>query len=477
MANTAHPFYEGALLTNHLLYQETDSTQYLTESFDLAERSKALLLYQSIQEADALQYAGIPGSLLEREYNLRIDLSYYDQKRQERLSEGLEETDSTVLSISSKLFDLNQSYDSLKTHFEEEYPEYYRLKYDLSTISVEEIQKELLNPDQSLLEFFVGDSTIFIFLLSQKDYDVIQVRKDTAIEAWVSQLRRGLKAPYNSEEPEDSPYRNSSYSAQQYADAAVKLYDKLIAPVKDKLQPKVIIIPDGVLGYLPFQALLEEMPARPYRFHTHSYFGREHQLSYSYSATLLKEMQNKVHRAEPGKSLLAMAPFYDGTLYTLDSLYKAELAELELEESLATTARSAFESLPYSGAEAYTASQLWDGDFLQGDEATEQHFREMAGQYRMLHLATHGAANDEVGEYAYLAFTEVDDSLENELLFVKDIYNLQLNADLVILSACQTATGELQRGEGIISLARAFAYAGAKSITTTLWSVNDQKTK
>ncbi len=82
-----------------------------------------------------------------------------------------------------------------------------------------------------------------------------------------------------------------------------------------------------------------------------------------------------------------------------------------------------------------------------------------------------------MGDYSYLAFAEVKDSIENELLYVRDLYNLQLNADLVVLSACETAQGELQRGEGIISLARAFAYAGAKSIVTTLWVVDDAASK
>jgi hypothetical protein len=89
-----------------------------------------------MQEADALDFAGIPDSLLEREKDLRVDITYYDKKRQDEFSKGLSETDSAVLEISSTLFDLNQSYDSLKAFLETEYPDYYQLKYDLSTISL-----------------------------------------------------------------------------------------------------------------------------------------------------------------------------------------------------------------------------------------------------------------------------------------------------------------------------------------------------
>ena len=109
-------------------------------------------------------------------------------------------------------------------------------------------------------------------------------------------------------------------------------------------------------------------------------------------------------------------------------------------------------------------------------KATKETFEKIVGDYRIVHLATHGKANDKIGDYCFLAFTEQKDSLQNELLYVRDIYNLSLNADLVVLSACETGIGELKRGEGVISLARAFAYSGAKSLITTLWSVNDKST-
>jgi len=477
LAALAYPIYEGALMSNDRLFQLTDSIHYQKEAFTFAERSKAYILYQTMQASDALQFAGIPDSLLEKERQLRIDRTFYAKRRQELLNRGLAETDSSVLAISSALFDSDLRYDSLLRHFENAYPDYYRLKHDLGAVKVEDIQSGLLAEDQTLLEYFVGDSSIYVFTINRDDFRMTRLPGIDSLRPRVTQMRRALIAPHDPSTPEDSPYRNRTHSARKYAKAAGQLYDQLIAPVADRLKPRVVIIPDGVLGYLPFQALLTEKPERAYRYHSHAYFGRQHQLSYAYSATLLREMRNKKHAPGPPKSLLAVAPYYDGSPYKLDSLYRAEMKQLGASPSLAAASRRNPRPLPYSGAEAYSASEIWDGDYLQDERATEQRFTEMAGNYRILHLATHGEANDQIGEYAYLAFTEIPDEQENEFLFIKDIYNLELRAELVILSACQTSAGALQRGEGVMSLARAFTYAGAKSIFTTLWNVDDAAAK
>lgn len=481
LTQQAHSIYETSLLSNHLLFQETDSLFYQKESFFLAERSKSLLLYQSIQETDALQYANIPDSLLQKEYDLRIDITYYDKKRQEKLSEGLEETDTTVLAISSKLFDLNEEYEALKSRFEKDYPDYYRLKYDLSTVSLEYVQDTLLTIDQTLLEYFVGDSSIFIFTVSREQYDVVEVKKDFPLEDWVKQLQNGLTGYYTQPlaKRTDDLYKAT---IKQYMEAGQQLYRKLIAPVKEKLNTsELIIVPDGVLGYVPFGALLTDQPKRAGIFDTYPFLEKDYKISYCYSATLLREMKGKQHKQQPKGSLVAFAPFYEGSYTKLDSTFSISFDTLAngqdtlIFNDIAT--RKDFNNLPASGEEVKAASLFWDGDYYLNSDATEDRFNEVVGNYRIVHLSTHGVADSRSGDYSYLAFAEQKDSIENELLYVRDLYNIQLNADLVTLSACETAAGELQRGEGIISLARAFAYAGAKSIVTTLWVADDAATK
>ncbi|MCB9267555.1 MAG: CHAT domain-containing protein [Lewinellaceae bacterium] len=468
--------YEGMIATNYNFFQININQTYLETAFKINEKSKSLLLYESLQETDALNYANIPDSLLQQEYGLRVDITFYDKQRQEKLTQGLSETDTTVLAISSKLFDLNREYEALKTHFEQNYPDYYRLKYDLSTVTIEEVQRELLRPNQTLLEYFVGDSSIFLFVIKQDDYQVVEVKKDFPLDSLVRQVRDGITGYYGGDERTEARLQQT---ITQYAEAAQELYRRLLAPAEGLLSESLVIVPDGILGYVPFEALLSGPVEDIADFGAYPYLLKKHRISYCYSATLLREMQQKQHRKEPERTLLAFAPFYEQSYEYLQDLFgnvlDARVAALDTAGWVST--RRDFSPLPASGEEVYTASRLWEGDYFLNADATEERFTELVSDYRILHLSTHGIADSRVGDYSYLAFAEVPDSVENELLYVRDLYNLQLNADLVVLSACETGVGELQRGEGIISLARAFAYAGAKSIVTSLWVANDSSTK
>lgn len=448
-----YTIYEDILEANFLLFQQTDSLQYLQDAFQYSSHAKSQLLYEALREADALHFTGIPDSLLQQEYNIRLDITSTEELKESLLNGAPSETTSELLAVNTTLFSLKQDYENLKNRFITNYPDYYKLKYNQSAISAKEVQQELLHPGQAMLEYFVGDSSIFVFVLRPDTFVMQEVKKDFPLEDWVKSLRENI-------------YLNRTTGATAYAEAAYNLYQKLILPVKSLLPEQLIIIPDGILGYVPFEALLTAKPERAIRFNTHPYLLKEHQISYCYSATLLREMQQKKRLKEPTETLLAVAPFYTGDTTLLAGLFAYD-----------ETTRKDLAPLQNSGEEVYRINKLWKGDVLTGEAATEAAFTARAGNYRILHLATHGRADERVGDYSFLAFSEIKDSVENELLYVRDLYNLQLNADLVVLSACETGLGKLSRGEGIISLARAFAYAGAKSIVTTLWSVDDAKTK
>jgi CHAT domain-containing protein len=453
---------EGIISCKTILAYPNQDSNLKQTAFDKHEQIKASLLQAQIKETNALKYANIPEDLLQKETQLRLNITWREKQKQAKVNAGKSETDSTVLAISSKLFDLKQDYDTLKQNLEKNYPEYYRLKYDTKTVSVEDVQKKLLSPSQTLLSYFVGDSSVFAFVVKLDTYAVYTIKKDFPLEMYVKQLRDGLYGYQTAAVKTEKLYEAK---ADSFAQAAFQLHQKLIGPLSILLTKEVILVPDGVLGYIPFDVLLSEKPKDATQFKSHHYFSKDHIISYNYSATLWHSMQNKKHKTEPTKNFVGYAPYYNGDTTVLSKLFGDDL-----------TMRKGLDSLKYSGEEVFKAQKLMGGEAVLNQKATKKTFEETASNYRIIHLATHGKANDKSGDYCFLAFTEQKDSIDNELLYVRDIYNLSLNADLVVLSACETGIGELKRGEGIVSLARAFAYSGAKSMVTSLWSVNDKST-
>lgn len=466
LADNHYAVYEGAIETSLLVADLDRSDSLRHAAFDYAERSKAALLRAKMKESEALGFAGIPDSLLQQEYDLRIDISWRERQRQEKINAGQSETDSTILALSGKIFDLRQRYDTLKTRFEHEYPEYYRAKYDLRTLSLREVQQTLLEPEQTLLEYFAGDSAVYAFVVNRDDYRVLKIKKDFNLDSLVRVMRESIVSPH--ERPLTDSLRNAAPVV--YAQSATLLYEKLVAPAKRYLKSRVVIVPDGPLGYLPFEALLTKQPEKAYRYHTHPYLLHEHQISYCYSATLLRDMCNLRQRKDkqqvPKGTWLGMAPYFTGDTTLLADLF-----------AYTDNMRKDLRPLPFAGKEVANIAKLMNGKPLYGKEASKKAFEQLASQYRVLHLSTHGQANDRTGDYSFLAFGESKDSTGTDLLYVHDLYNYSLNADLVTLSACETGIGQLLRGEGIVSLARAFSYAGAKSIATSLWQVSDAKTQ
>ncbi len=449
--------FSGGVAANCRLYAETDSVHYLQEAFRYSERGKSFQLYEALRNAHALQYAGIPDSLVRQEYELQTNLAFWEKQRWEQ--HGAESpADSLAITSNKARFEINQKYEALRQQLEKDYPDYYRMKYRLETAGPDQIQRSMLAPNQAMVSYFIGDSSVFIFVISRERIDVKEIRKNIPLETWVSQLRKSISKNW--------PMARMAEQNEVYITHARLLYDALIAPVRHLLKPSLVIVPDGVLGYLPFEVLLSARPGNIRDYSQYPYLLKERTISYNYSATLLQEMTEKTHKTPPANSILAVAPFFTGDIGQLyqkpDSL-----------DFVPSPERDTLGPLESSGTEVAKIKEMLGGEAWAGGQATVGRFLAEAAGYRILHFATHAKADDRTGDYAYLAFSSPDTLNQFEKLYARNIYTLPLNADLVVLSACESGTGELRKGEGIISLARAFAYAGAKSLVTSLWNVND----
>ncbi|HMQ48913.1 MAG TPA: CHAT domain-containing protein [Saprospiraceae bacterium] len=463
--------FEQAIAAHLYALDLTGEPRHLEKAFYLSEQSRALQLRQSAQRHLAWTEASVPVYLLEAERELYASIHIHETLKNEYLSERSEdeaeaqEQARQVHRLQNHIDSLYSQLDQLQLQFKAQYPDYFERKYGLQVATIAEIRQQLLKPGQLMIEYFVGENNIYAFILSEKSIQVQAIKKDFPLETWVQDLRQGLTAFHT------DPSQAARYEplARQYADAAYRLYSKLLGVLDlDELPEQIIVISDQHLNLIPFDALLKTQPEEATDWPQHDYLLKSHELSYAFSATLLQIM----HQTQEASTL--PTPYFIG----FAPVFKGDTATLALHFGGLDNMRKDLQPLPWSGEELFRVAKLMKGQAFFGKDATTEAFMAQASQASIIHLATHAQADDQTGDRSFLAFANnTPDPDGYDLVLAKDLYALRLRADMVTLSACETGIGELQDGEGVISLSRAFAYAGAGSVIASLWAVNDAKTK
>lgn len=446
--------YLDAVKVGTQLYKLTGDSFYAEEAFRYADKGKSAVLLASMMDVEARQFGKIPQNILKLENKLKLDLSSYARYIYEEQLKP-EPSVERIRLWESLAFDLEGRYDSLIKVLESVYPEYYSLKYKEPVLDIENIKKNL-EPGRSLIEYAVTDTLLYIFVLNQEKFEVIEhkIRDD---------FRDNIRVLTSSTTTTDfMSIRKSDYL--QYVNAAHSLYIDLLKPVKNIIDDKkLIIIPDAEIGYISFDMLLNS-PAdtTTMNFRNLPFLIYDHIISYSASAALQYSDLQKAKR-RPVKNLLAMAPSYQN------------LTNLEEDGFVDETGNTVY-LLPIPGVEDEIREirKVLSGKTLKGEKATEQSFKSIASEYNILHFAMHTLINNEKPMLSKLVFYQDADSTEDGMLNTYELFGMELNAGLAVLSACNTGTGKLLKGEGIMNLARGFVYAGVPSIVMTMWSVEDQ---
>ncbi|MEK7257565.1 MAG: tetratricopeptide repeat protein, partial [Bacteroidota bacterium] len=284
---------ENALAALEKRMEKSPSENLAAEAFSWAEKAKARTLLEGLNENFAFAVAGIPDSLLRSESHLKADISVL----QKRIFDHRNSLDSILIPTwNALIFDKKRDMNRLVKDLEKKHPEFARIKYNLSSAGAPEIQNRLLDPATALLEYFLGDSSIYIFTLTKNDPNgsgqtlrLDHLPKPKEFDAVWENLRTYLT---------DAGFRSTEFVMDSFAEASAKLYDWLLAAPLASLDPAVknlIIVPDGALGYLPFD-LLGKANGQP-NFKTFDYLLRHFNLSYAYSANLLLEQSQRA--AEP----------------------------------------------------------------------------------------------------------------------------------------------------------------------------------
>lgn len=441
-----------------------DKKEQADKAFILAEQSKSILLLDAAKTEQAHSFGDLPDSLVQEELALQKQYVEYEAS----LAENRPTAEKDILR--SQLNALNLKIKNFKTNIEKSYPKYAALKYQHQEVTANEIQK-LLPPQTALLEYVIGDSTIYIFYIDNANLKLLTYiisKKD---------LTQKIQSLHHALSDYKFIAQNPSEAYQEYTTAAHWFYKILVEPVFSSNElgtgknakdiEHLIIVTDGELGFLPFESfLVKPAPQAVSDYSKLDYLINDYKISYNYSATLWKENKtSKKHKNN--RQLLALASDYS---ISIDSSKKA--LRLPAYQRL----RANLAPLPAAQQEVKVLQEQFQGFFGFNELASEKNFKEKAPDYAVIHLAMHGILDNKSPILSSLAFTEDGDSLENNFLQAFEISKINLNADLVVLSACETGYGKFETGNGIASLARAFMYAGVPALVVSLWQVNDHST-
>lgn len=309
-----------------------------------------------------------------------------------------------------------------------------------TTLTPHEVIKKVqqsLGKNEHLIYYSFGKTQLLIFHFDRQHFATHKVTDTGNLETAAARLFKTWSAS-----PDFRP------GQRDFTEDGVTLYRQLIEPLRLPAEAPLIIIPDGILAYLPFEALLTKTPESPEAFKNYPYLVHRHAIRYQEAALLPPSSPTKTPRG----SLLAVAPDYQNHATGLPPL-------------------------TYNLPEMETVAAVWPRSVsLSASEATAARFSQLAPRHSILHISAHGVVNNQFPEYSFLAFSTTTDSAQAQVMYVSEMALLPISADLTVLSACQTAQGPFFRGEGIFSMARAWLTAGSKSVAASLWNIDDYQT-
>lgn len=426
-----------AIAISNELFRLTSDSSYLKKSLQFVDSKKAYVISVTINDHNNKKSGSIPDSLLKKEKELINEIFYLKN----RIYDG-NLTSEKQIYFTDKLYRLNNTLNKLIEKFESDYPQYFWLKYKSKPLSIDKLLSSL-QKNTAIIEYSLSNDSLYIYVLTHNGIKYYSAEANTLQDSILS-FRKEL-----------STITNKTYTTEafkSFISKAYGLYSKLIAPAEQLIKGKsIIIIPDGILNLLPFEALVvsNEIPAN-IDYGRLPYLVYQYPISYSYSAELYLLQQKNQSPITSG--VVAFAPEYIKSATQKYNLEPLKGTEDEVEGIINT----------------------YRGNLFTKKWATELCFKQNAARNKILHLAMHTIINNENPSFSRLVFSHTNDSINDGYLNTYEIYNLNLNSPLVVLSACNTGYGKLLKGEGLISLSRGFLYAGCPSLVMTLWSVADK---
>jgi len=445
------------------------------KAFELSERARARSLADLLAEARIDVRAGVDPALLANERKIKELLDAKDDRLTRLLESAQKPAQAAILK--KELDELVERYRVVEAEIRSKSPRYAALTQP-QPASVSDVQAHLMEADTALIEFWLGEKRSFGWIVTKAGCQGFNLPPRAFIENLARRAYDALNER-NQQHRESIEQEEEALKAagQAFARTSQELSRTLLAPAVKALEARRLwIVSDGALAYVPFSALPQPGSTTP--------VVATHELSMLPSASVLLALSQPLEgRPSPDATV---AVFADPVFTANDERLGSHIAEISAGPDVTRAAGEAgLSNLPrlyFSREEADAiaalapARQVWKE--LNFDASRENIKNPELARYRVIHFATHGLLNSRHPELSGLVFSMVDKygRPQDGFLRLHEIYDLKLNADLVVLSGCQTALGKEIRSEGLIGLTRGFMYAGSPQVVASLWGVRDRAT-
>jgi len=397
-------------------------------AFSISQNNHGKSISIDLYREKSMDEFNIPDSIINRELELKTSIFEYQSKLAQSISS--EKSDSIKLDI----YSTRQQLDRHFTYVESTYPIYHKLKYENPPeLNICQIQNSLLDDSSALIEYFLSKKSIYIFTITKDTAHIFTKNIDDEFYQNIRGLNKSIRELNNTSFDLFTKFSQELYSI---------LLSKSLSLFNSNIN-KLYIIPDNEINYIPFEVLLKEIPASAEnnRYDLLPYLVKDYSISYHYSSALLNKGDTDL-----SNDLINYAPSFNSSDTTSANL----------------------EPLLHNQEEVLTINNIANGQIQLDTSANLRSFKASIAAYGVAHFATHANSNDTLPLESKIYF-------DDGPLHAYEIYNMPHNLDLAVLSACETGTGALKKGEGLMSLCRAFISSGCKSVITSLWNVNDRK--
>lgn len=414
------------------LFRATNDRSYLKKLIGLHESAMYNRIRSRLDKADTVKFAHIPAQVQETERRLKA-----------AISASLEGEGSHPQKMQA-YFAAVDAWNRFQEGLKKDYPRYYQMRYASIFKSLDDVRK-LVPANTTLVRYFFSDKDLFALVANAESENIVPLS--------VTDLEKQLTA-----------LSSNAYDVQKTSDVLFNLYQQLWAPIaKDVKSKRVVIVPDGILYNLSFETLTPKKISRFKELATASLLAN-HSIAYHYSLFLL----NPREKSSLNNSFVAFAP---GFTDKIKQPYRSAITNVALPDNNYLSLLPQ----PFTIDLASKTQKMLGGDAYLHEESTEHSFKQYAGNHKIIHIGTHAESNNLHPEFSRLIFAKNSAAAnEDNYLYLPEIYNCNLTSDLAVLTACESGRPGYEDGEGMISLAHAFNYAGSESILTGLWKIDEQ---